>query len=140
MHSKSKQSSEKQSETYRPLILIVDDNLDNLLLAKSVIECLEMRCVVTDDSEKCLNLINQLLPDIILLNIVMPKLDGLEITRVIRRSQSTSHIPIIAVTGLTRPQDMIKLMEAGCDSYLSKPYLLEELEIKIYSCLRCSLV
>ena len=140
MHSKKEKSFEKQYESYKPLILIVDNDRDNLLFASCVIESLGMHHAVTDDSEKCLNLVSELLPDLILLDIVMPKIDGLEILRLIRQNESICHIPVIAVTGLTRPQDTNRLIEAGCDDYLGKPYMIEELESKVYRLLKCALV
>ena len=104
MHSNFKQELQ-QPRDYQPLILVVDNDHDNLLFASCVIESLGMRYVVTDDSGECLGLVSQLLPNIILLDIVMPKLDGLEITRLIRKDKNISHIPIIAVTGLTQAKD-----------------------------------
>ncbi len=140
MHSPTlKQNSRKQAKSYQPLVLIVDNDSDNLLLANCVIESLGMRCAVTDESDKCLDLIYDLQPDIILLDIVMPKLNGLDITRIIRQDTTLDHISIVAVTGLTRPEDQSQIIEAGCDDYLCKPYLIEELESKIYSCLKCRL-
>ena len=120
----------------QPLILIVDDHKDNLLFARYVIESLGMRSAITDNSEKCLKLVKILLPDLILLDIVMPGLSGIEITRIIRQDSQTCHIPIIAVTGLTRPKDTSKIIEVGFNDYLIKPYLIEELEFKIYSYLK----
>ena len=79
------------------------------------------------------------LPDIILLDVVMPKMNGLEITRIIKQDLKISHIPIIAVTGLTKAEDKNKLIEGGFNDYICKPYLIEELESKVYSCLKCSL-
>ena len=140
MHSKLLNGFERQYQDYKPLVLIVDNDCDNLLFVSYVIESLGMGYAVTDDSEQCLNLVSELSPDLILLDIVMPKIDGLEITRKIKQNKSVCHIPIIAVTGLTRPEDMSKIIEVGCDDYLSKPYLIEDLEAKIYSCLKCSLV
>jgi CheY-like chemotaxis protein len=140
MHSPIlKQKSKKPVKNYQPLVLIVDNDFDNLLLASCVIESLGMRCAITDESEKCLDLIYDRQPDIILLDIVMPKLNGLDITRIIRQDRTLAHISIIAVTGLTRPEDQSKIIEAGCDDYLCKPYLIEELESKIHSCLKCRL-
>lgn len=140
MHSPTlKQNSRKQTKSYQPLVLIVDNDPDNLLLASCVVETLGIRCAVTDESDKCLDLIYDLQPDIILLDIVMPKLDGLEITQIIRKDQTLAHISVIAVTGLTRIEDQSRIIEAGCDDYLCKPYLIEELESKIYSCLKCRL-
>ena len=133
-------SFSKPYQGYKPLVLIVDNDYDNLLFASCVIEALGMHHAVTDDSEKCLNLVSELLPDLILLDIVMPKIDGLEILRLIRQNESICHIPVIAVTGLTRPQDTNQLLEAGCDDYLGKPYMIEELESKVYGLLKCVLV
>ncbi|MEM7590845.1 MAG: response regulator [Cyanobacteria bacterium P01_A01_bin.83] len=113
--------------------MIVDNDRDNLLFASCVIESLGMNYVVTDNSEECLGLVYELLPDLILLDVVMPKLNGLEITQIIKQDNQISHIPVIAVTGLTHDEDKGKLIEAGFDSYISKPYLIEELEHKVYS-------
>ena len=140
MHSKLLNGFERQYQDYNPLILIVDNDRDNLLFASYVIESLGMGYAIIDNSEQCLNLVSELSSDLILLNIVMPKIDGLEITRKIKQNKSVCHIPIIAVTGLIRPEDMSKIIEVGCDDYLSKPYLIEDLEAKIYGCLKCSLV
>lgn len=140
MHSKLLNGFEKQYQVHKPLILIVDNDRDNLLFASYVVESLGMGYTVTNDSEECLDLVSKLLPDLILLDIVMPKINGLEIARSIKQSRNISHIPIIAVTGLTRPKDTRKIIEVGCDEYISKPYLIEDLEAKIYSCLKCSLV
>ncbi|MDJ0574726.1 MAG: response regulator [Xenococcaceae cyanobacterium MO_234.B1] len=140
MHSESLNGFEKRYQGYKPLVLIVDNDRDNLLFASCVIESLGIHHAVTDDSEKCLDLVGELLPDLILLDIVMPKIDGLEITRMIRRNKNICHIPIIAVTGLTRPQDTNQLIEAGCDDYLCKPYLIEELESKVSRLHLCALV
>ncbi|MDJ0573377.1 MAG: response regulator [Pleurocapsa sp. MO_192.B19] len=131
---------EKQSESYKPLVLIVDNDRDNLLFASCVIESMGMNYAVTDDSEECLGLVYELLPDIILLDIVMPKMNGLEITRIIKQDRKISHIPIIAVTGLAKKEDKNKLLEGGFNDYICQPYLIEELESKVYSCLKYSLV
>lgn len=135
MHSQYKKGSDQQSKSNQPLILIIDDDTDNLLLASYVVESLGMAFVFTDKTEECLNLIDKLSPDIILLDIVMPKINGLELANTIKQDRNTSHIPIIAVTGLTRTQDIIKIKQAGCDAYICKPYLIEDLEFKLYSCL-----
>ena len=122
----------------QPLILIVDDHRDNLLFASYVIEFLGMRPAITNNSQQCLHLVKILLPDLILLDIVMPGVNGLEITRIVKQDRQICHIPIIAVTGLTRPEDTNKIISVGCDDYLIKPYLIEELESKIYSYLNNS--
>ena len=129
-----------QNIDYQPLILIVDNDRDNLLFASYVIESMGMQYSVLDDSQKCLATMRQLVPDMILLDVVMPKLDGLEIARAIKQDLTLAHIPIIAVTGLTETKDKQDLVTAGFDDYICKPYLIEDLERKVYSCLRCLLI
>lgn len=132
MHSNFNKIFDKPSNNHQPLILIVDNDSDNLLFASYIIESMGLNYVVTDDSEQCLNLVAELLPDIILLDIVMPKLSGLEIVSLIKQDESLAHISLIAVTGLTKAEDREDLILAGFDDYLCKPYLIEELEGKIY--------
>lgn len=140
MHPNPKQVFCQKLRSEQPLVLIVDNDHDNLLFASYVIESMGMNCVVTEDSQECLDLVYKLLPHAILLDIVMPKINGLEITRIVKQDHQISHIPIIAVTGLTRPEDITKLMAAGCNNYLRKPYLIEELESMVYNCLEYILV
>lgn len=137
MYSTLNKNLEKRPEGYKPLVLIVDNDRDNLLFASCVIESMGMNYAVTYDSEECLDLVYELLPDIILLDVVMPKMNGLEITRIIKQDGKISLIPIIAVTGLTKTEDKNKLIEGGFDDYICKPYLIEELESKINSYLKC---
>lgn len=122
---------ERRFKPSKPLVLIVDNDPDNLLLASCVIETLGMNYLITDNSEECLGLIYKFKPDLVLLDIVMPKLNGLEITRIIKQDKNMAHILVIAVTGLTQSEDKTQLIEAGCDDYLSKPYLIEDLESKV---------
>lgn len=132
MRSDLAKLSKKLATNRQYLVLIVDDDQDNLLLASYIVESLGMSPVATDDSEKCLSLVNKLLPDLILLDIVMPKLNGLQISYLIKQNKKTSHIPIMAITGLTRQKDIKEIIQAGCDDYLTKPYLIEDLQSKLY--------
>lgn len=127
---------DRQLQRRQPLILVIDNDRDNLLFASCVIESLGFTYAVTEDSENCIDLVHELSPDMILLDIVMPNRSGLEITQIIRQDRNISHIPIIAVTGLTKAEDKTKLIAAGCNDYLCKPYLIEELESKIYAYLK----
>ncbi|MGK7950107.1 MAG: response regulator [Xenococcaceae cyanobacterium] len=140
MHLKFQKSFENQSKSGQPLVLIVDDNRDNLLLASCVIESMGMHYVVTDDSEECLNLVNRLSPNLILLDIVMPRVDGFKIASTIKQNPNLSNIQLVAVTGLASSKDKQKIMEEGFDDYLCKPYLIEELESKVLNCLNYDLV
>ena len=123
-----------------PVILVVDDDLDNLFLNANVIDILNLRYLVATNALNALDLAMDKRPDLILLDIVMPELDGLAITRLLKACPLTNHIPIIAVTGLTLPKHKSKIENAGCDDYISKPFLIEELEAKINRHLYLNLV
>lgn len=131
MHSKATEDSRSIAEQRQPLILIVDDNHDNLLFASCVVKYMELNYIITDNSEECLEIARKLLPDIILLDVVMPKISGIDVTKIIRQDKNISHLSIIAVTGLTSTRHKQELREAGFDDYICKPYLIEDLESKI---------
>lgn len=123
-----------------PLILLVDDDCDNLFLTANVVNLLKLNYLVTTNPLNALDLAMDKQPDLILLDIVMPELDGLAITRALKSCPLTDHIPIIAVTGLTLPKHKSEIKNAGCDDYISKPFLIEELEAKINCHLHFNLV
>lgn len=134
-------SSELLAESFpeQPLILAVDDNEDNLLLVSYVLKSLQCRYITTTNSQQTLSLVRNYLPDLILLDMILPEVDGFEIARTLKQDKLTSHIPIIAVTGLAQAEHQEKIAKTGCDDYLCKPFLLEQLEAKIAFYLnRCS--
>lgn len=133
MHSDISNHFSQQSKYQRPLVLVVDNDHDNLLLAGYIVESMGFNFAVTNKSEDCLFLVEKLIPDLILLNIVMPKISGLEIAHILKQDQKFSTIPLIAVTGLTKLEDRNKILQAGFDDYLAKPYLIEDLETKLQS-------
>lgn len=130
MNSNSSKGSDEISPI-APLILVVDNDRDNLLLASYIIDDLGINCITLEDSQQCLTKIEELIPDLILLDIVMPRISGIEIIKQIRRNKAIANIKVIAVTGLTRAEDRAKLTEAGFNAYLGKPYSLEALETLI---------
>ena len=139
MHFEYRNNCDIRARDYRPLIFVVDNDRDNLLFASYIIESMDMAFIEIQDSDKCLDLAYKLLPDIILLDIVMPKVNGIEIVSAITKDRNLAAISTIAVTGLATKEDKDKLIAAGFDDYLSKPYLIEELETKIYRLLNCPL-
>lgn len=136
MHLHTNCNFSQQSNCKSPLVLVVDNDYDNLLLAGCVIESMGFNCAMTHDSEDCLSLVKELVPDLILLDIVMPKINGLEIARKLKQDKNLSVIPIIAVTGLAYAQDRHRILKAGFDDYLIKPYLIDNLEKKLQALLK----
>jgi two-component system, cell cycle response regulator DivK len=123
------QLSDQLTVTDKPVVLAVDDNLDNLNLMEHQLAAVASCAVVTATTGKAaIHLAQHQLPDLILLDILLPDLDGIEVTRQIRQLAETSEIPIVALTALARVEDRDRILCAGCNDYLSKPYDLDDLE------------
>jgi diguanylate cyclase (GGDEF)-like protein len=117
-------------------ILIVDDEPDIIIFLKSVFEKENFRSYVANNGKEAIELAKTLLPDIILLDILMPKLSGYEVCRRLRDDFHTSHIPIIILTVKDSPADKIKGLKIGADDYITKPFNYEELVARIRAVLR----
>jgi two-component system cell cycle response regulator DivK len=107
-------------------ILIVEDEPKNLKLMRDLLQRFEFETLEAVDGEQGTVLARSAKPDLILMDIMMPKMDGLEATRVIKADPSTSHIPIIALTSYAMKGDRERTIEAGCDSYIAKPIDIAE--------------
>lgn len=112
----------------QPLILAVDDDEDNLFLLTEVLRPLSCLFVTATYGEAAILLAQNCQPDLILLDVMLPDFNGMEVVQRLRQNPKTSKIPIIAVTALARAEDRESLLLAGCDDYISKPYMIDELE------------
>lgn len=111
-------------------ILIVDDDEDNLLvLQEQLLQLLNCTVISALDGKTGLALAKNFQPDIILLDIMMRELDGVEVVCQLRQDPQTQTTPVIAVTAMARIQDEEIALQAGCDEYLRKPYELEHLAL-----------
>lgn len=115
----------------KPLILAVDDDEDNLLLLKYALEPLHCNCLTACDGESAVSLAQAYHPDLILLDVMLPKLSGIGVVSQLRLKADTMTIPIVAVTALAKSEDKMQLLVAGFNDYLSKPYMLDDLEAMI---------
>lgn len=116
----------------RPLVLVVDDHEDNLMLISLAVEqLLGCSLITAKDGYTTISLAQLYQPDLILLDIIMPELNGLEVIRHLKQHPETKHIRIIAVTALAKLEDCDRILAAGCDDYISKPYMLEDMEVLI---------
>lgn len=113
------------------VVLIVDDDPDNLLFVGGVLDMLNIKHLICQSSEAALDLALDKVPDLILLDMVMPEIDGISIAKKLKRHPLTNHISIIAVTGLTLPKHQVAIAEAGCDDYICKPLFIDELEARL---------
>jgi CheY-like chemotaxis protein len=102
-------------------ILIVDDNPTNLKLASHVLEAEGYKVDLATDAEQALELLQHMTPDLILMDIALPRMDGLTLTRKIKADEKLKHIPVVAVTAFAMKGDDQKALDAGCDGYITKP-------------------
>jgi class 3 adenylate cyclase/CheY-like chemotaxis protein len=117
-------------------ILVVDDVADNVEILRMRLESLGYEVVVAEDGEQALAVVRETLPDLILLDIMMPKIDGLEVARRLKGDASLPFIPIIMVTAKTTPKDVLAGLEAGGDDYLTKPIDHGALIVRVRAMLR----
>ncbi|MEM8779518.1 MAG: response regulator [Cyanobacteria bacterium P01_G01_bin.49] len=122
---------EKRASSKTPCILVVEDDEDNLLIVSYVVEKFPYLLLKATDSVTALSLANAYLPDLIILDMVLPNLDGFYFMNQLKQNPLINHIPVIAVTGLVSQESQQQIKEVGCVDYLSKPYLLKELEERI---------
>lgn len=111
-----------------PLILAVEDDPDNQLLLQHAITMFGWKYVSTDSAFDAFEISRNILPDLILLDIVMPKINGLEIAALLKSNIHTYNIPLIAVTGLARKIEQDLIFAVGFSDYICKPYFLEDLK------------
>ncbi len=102
-------------------ILVVEDNGNNLYMIKFILEKNGYNVVQAKNGLEGVNLAKTCQPNLIIMDIQLPVLDGYEATRRIKANISTNHIPIIAVTSYAMSGDRAKTIEAGCDGYIEKP-------------------
>ena len=117
-------------------IMVVDDNQQNLELLQAYLEDMDCQTIPAYDGQQALNLINKQLPDLILLDIMMPKMSGFEVCRRIKGSPKTKNIPIIMVTALNEFGDIERAVEAGTDDFISKPINKLELLTRVKTMLK----
>jgi len=116
-------------------ILIVDDNKVNVELIKAQLKPYNYNIQIAYDGEEALEKIDTNPPDIVLLDLMMPKISGYEVCRSIKQNKETQFIPVIIITALQELEDKIKAIELGADDFLVKPFNKLELTTRIKSLL-----
>jgi CheY-like chemotaxis protein len=112
-------------------ILVVDDNPRNLKLAFDVLEDAGYEVIEAVDAEEAQSMIDRNLPDLILMDIALPGMDGLTLTRKIKANERTKQIRIIALTAFAMKGDDQKALAAGCDGYITKPIDIHQLPLQV---------
>jgi DNA-binding response OmpR family regulator len=119
----------------QPLVLVADDDRDILGLVSFRLERGGYTVILAHDGEEALALALKELPDLAVLDVMMPKLDGFELVRRLRADETTSRMPIILLTAKTQEADVQQGFDAGADDYLRKPFSPDELRARVHALL-----
>ncbi len=122
----------------RKRILITEDIPDLRTLLKTVVESLGCECLLASNGKEAVDMAAAELPDLIMMDMVMPEMDGFQATRLIRQNPKTSFIPILAVTALGTHKNREDILQCGCDDYIVKPFKFEQLIPRIEKLLKQS--
>jgi DNA-binding response OmpR family regulator len=119
----------------RPLVLVAEDDEDILTLIAYRLERSGYEVAKARDGEEAVRLAQERRPDLAVLDVMMPKLDGYGVTRQIRDGDSTRDIPVIILTARVQEADVARGLEAGADDYLKKPFSPQELRARVQAIL-----
>jgi DNA-binding response OmpR family regulator len=117
------------------VVLVADDDPDILSLVSLRLERAGYEVVTAGDGEQALAAALERAPDLALLDVMMPKLDGYEVTQRLRASDSTRHVPVILLTARVQEADIERGVEAGADDYVKKPFSTTELRDRVQAAL-----
>jgi signal transduction histidine kinase/DNA-binding response OmpR family regulator len=119
-----------ESQSHRPLVLLVEDNEDVRSWIRDHIGK-EYRLLEAEDGEQGLELVREHIPDLILSDVMMPRMDGYEMCRLIKANDDLAHIPVVMLTAKAGERDTLEGLNSGADDYLSKPFSMAELQARI---------
>jgi two-component system cell cycle response regulator DivK len=122
---------DQPTDTDSPLVLVVDDFQDNREMFAEFLSLSGYRVAEAATGREALDRAFELIPDVILMDLSLPELDGWEATRKLKGDPRTGHIPIVALTGHALADHSRDAKEAGCDAFLTKPCLPEVLVVEI---------
>ncbi|MFA5863288.1 MAG: response regulator [Phycisphaerae bacterium] len=128
--------SEQNSQPVDGKVLIVDDNIQNVELLQAYLEDLPVETLVANDGMEAMDKVYAHQPDLILLDIMMPKMSGFEVCKKLKKDPATRDIPVIMITALNEISDIERSVECGTDDFLTKPVNKLELLTRVKSLLR----
>lgn len=124
-------SSAARAVGSRGLVLVVDDEEANRMLLRDPLEVHGYEIIEAENGEQALQKVEQRPPDVILLDVMMPRMDGFEVCRRLKKEARTAHIPILIVTALSERMERMMGIAAGASDFLSKPVDLQELTLRV---------
>ncbi|MEZ4771977.1 MAG: ATP-binding protein [Bacteroidia bacterium] len=115
---------------YRPILLLIEDNPDVIVYIRTLLQA-DYQIYFEENGQKGIDKALEIVPDIIISDVMMPEKDGYEVCQILKEDPRTSHIPIILLTAKASPEDRIEGLKYGADAYLTKPFNKEELHVRL---------
>ena len=131
MNVKSSRQKIQAADSRVPIILVVEDDQDNLLFISHTLIHLGYSFVTATEGQAALDLAIEYDIDLALVDLVLSDISGFELVNNLRQNNSTKNMPIIAISALVKEQYRDLALKSGCDDYLDKPYLIDDLKSKI---------
>jgi DNA-binding response OmpR family regulator len=119
----------------KPLVLVAEDDRDILELVRCRLERSGYETVCARDGEEALQIACDCCPDLAVIDVMMPKQDGYDVTRRLRADERTKKLPVLLLTARVREEDIERGFEAGADDYLEKPFSPQELRARVQAIL-----
>ncbi len=123
------------NESHTARVLVADDDENLLAIVSYRLERSGYAVIAANDGEEAVRLAVEQRPDLAVLDVMMPKLDGYEVTRRLRRHEETSRMPVILLTARAQEADVARGFEAGADDYVRKPFSPQELRARVQAIL-----
>lgn len=133
---RSMQSDMSYAVRKKSVVMVADDSLTVRMQLGELLEETGYKSLLVEDGQEALETVNRYLPDLVILDVVMPRMDGIEACRRIKNNPATQQIPVIIITSKNNIEDKIQGLNAGADDYLFKPYNPQEFSAKINAIFR----
>ena len=124
-------SNQKKQVSGEPLVLVVEDDGDNLVLIGYALESFGCRCICQAETSMTVLVAKKYQPDLILLDIFLPGVSGLDVLGDLKLEPLTRDIPVVAVTALAGAEERSHFLRAGFNEYISKPFMIHDLEVVV---------
>ncbi len=120
----------------RSTILLAEDNKDVAIFTRSIFTTEGYHLIYCHNGEEALKMANEHLPDIVITDVLMPRMNGLELCKAIKQSPLLSHIPVVIISAKNEMEDYIEGLRCGADAYIRKPFQAEELQVRVENLLK----
>ena len=122
---------ERKNSSRKKLVLVVEDNPTNVVLLEGLLSKNGYKIGTALDANQAFEFVKKVLPDLILLDVMIPGMNGFEVCKELKSNVKTKHIPVIFLTAKTTTEDIVKGFEVGGVDYITKPYKKEELIARV---------